>query len=40
MSVCVDISLPAPLYYTPDDIPDLVIRTNEGEWPDYNISTV
>ena len=33
-------SLPAPIFYTTDDIPDLVIRTNIGAWPDYNVSTV
>ena len=39
-SLCFSCSIPAPLFYTEDDIPDLVIRTNEGAWPEYNVSTV
>ena len=33
-------SIPAPLFYTLDQIPDLVIWTNDGEYPLYNTSTV
>ena len=33
-------SSPAPLYYNQDSIPDLLIRSNIGEWNYYNISTM
>lgn len=33
-------SLPAPLFYTTDNIPDLMIRSNIGAWPEYNRSTI
>ena len=33
-------SVPAPLYYNQDSIPDLLIRSNYGEWNEYNVSTL
>ena len=33
-------SVPTPLYYNQDSVPDLLIRTNLGVWHDYNISTL
>lgn len=32
--------MPAPLYYNQDSIPDLLIRSNYGEWSEYNVSTL
>ncbi len=32
--------MPTPLYYNQDSIPDLLIRSNFGEWNDYNVSTL
>ena len=33
-------SAPTPLYYNQDSIPDLLIRSNFGEWNDYKNSTL
>ena len=33
-------SVPTPLYYNQDSIPDFLIRSNFGEWNKYNISTL
>ena len=35
-----DCSVPAPLDYNEDSIPDLLIRSNFGEWNEYNVSTL
>ena len=32
--------MPTPLYYNQDSIPDLLIRSNFGEWNDYDNSTL
>ena len=33
-------SIPAPLFYNDDDIPDLFLRVNIGEWLEYDYSYV
>lgn len=33
-------SVPTPLFYNEDSIPDLLIRTNLGEWDHYNSSSI
>ena len=33
-------SVPAPLYFNSDTVPDLLVRINHGEWDAYNHSTV
>ena len=33
-------SVPAPLFYNDDDIPDFFLRVNIGEWDDYDYSYV
>lgn len=32
-------SVPAPLLYNQDSVPDLMIRSNLGEWDSYTLST-
>ena len=40
MIFCFCCSVPTPLYYNQDSIPDLLIRSNFGEWNEYNVSTL
>ena len=40
-SLCLQCSIPAPLFYNDDSTPDLLVRINHGVWDDYyNYSTV
>lgn len=39
--LCLQCSIPAPLFYNEDSTPDLLVRINHGVWHDhYNYSTV
>lgn len=33
-------SIPTPLFYSRDRLPDILVRANRGEWADYSWSTL